>query len=165
MLRKVCCSRYSGGILPYLLGKQNFSSAAGPTGSQPPKKEVLNHADVPIIDYEDPDYLPLPEYPMRPDEPLEVRKQRLVYQSRKRGMLENDLLLSTFVAKYLKDMDAKLTLQYDQLINGVSNDWDIYYWATQVKPTPPEHDNEIMRMLKKHVANEQCDKRLRQPDL
>ncbi|XP_033252436.1 succinate dehydrogenase assembly factor 2-A, mitochondrial-like isoform X2 [Drosophila miranda] len=29
-----------------------------------------------IVDYEDPDYLPLPEYPVRPNEPLETRKQR-----------------------------------------------------------------------------------------
>lgn len=29
-----------------------------------------------IVDYEDPDYLPLPEYPVRPNEPLDTRKQR-----------------------------------------------------------------------------------------
>ncbi|XP_067627208.1 succinate dehydrogenase assembly factor 2-A, mitochondrial-like [Eurosta solidaginis] len=139
------------------------SKASGGDGKD--KTEVLNHADVPIIDYDDPDYLPLPEYPLRPDEPLEVRKQRLIYQSRKRGMLENDLILSTFVARHLKDMDATLTAQYDQLINGVTNDWDIYYWATNVKPTPPEHDNDVMRMLKEHVVNTEKEQRLRQPNL
>lgn len=80
-------------------------------------------------------------------------------------MLENDLLLSTFIAKHLKGMDAKLTDQYDKLINGVTNDWEIYYWATETKPTPPEYDNEIMKMLKEHVANAQREKRLRQPNL
>lgn len=80
-------------------------------------------------------------------------------------MLENDLLLSTFIAKYLKGMDAKLTDQYDKLINGVTNDWEIYYWATETKPTPAEYDNEIMKMLKEHVANAQREKRLRQPNL
>ncbi|XP_069965170.1 succinate dehydrogenase assembly factor 2-A, mitochondrial [Bactrocera oleae] len=147
-----------------MLRMQTFSSKAT-TGGDKDKIKVLNNADVPIIDYEDPDYLPLPEYPLRPDEPLEVRKQRLIYQSRKRGMLENDLILSTFVARYLKDMDAKLTAQYDQLINGVTNDWDIYYWATNVKPTPPEHDNDVMRLLKEHVANSKREQRLCQPDL
>ncbi|XP_054739023.1 succinate dehydrogenase assembly factor 2-A, mitochondrial [Anastrepha obliqua] len=147
-----------------LLQTKTFSSkATGGTGKD--KVEVLNHADVPIIDYDDPDYLPLPEYPLRPNEPLEVRKQRLIYQSRKRGMLENDLILSTFVARYLKDMDATLTAQYDQLINGVTNDWDIYYWATNVKPTPPEHDNDVMRMLKEHVSNSQRENRTCQPNL
>lgn len=80
-------------------------------------------------------------------------------------MLENDLLLSTFIAKHLKNMSAELTDQYDKLINGVTNDWEIYYWATETKPTPTEYDNEIMRMLKEHVANAQREKRLRQPNL
>jgi succinate dehydrogenase assembly factor 2 len=55
---------------------------------------------------------------------------RLVYQSRKRGMLENGLLLSTFAARYLQDMDEKTLSDYDRLINLPTNDWDIYYWAT-----------------------------------
>ncbi|XP_064551941.1 succinate dehydrogenase assembly factor 2, mitochondrial [Drosophila montana] len=117
-----------------------------------------------IVDFEDPD-LPLPEYPKRPDEPLAKRKQRLLYQSRKRGMLENDLLLSTFAHKYLKDFDAKQTAIYDELINGVSNDWDIYYWATGVKPTPEQYETEIMKLLKQHVKNAEKITRLRQPEL
>ncbi|XP_062130755.1 succinate dehydrogenase assembly factor 2, mitochondrial [Drosophila sulfurigaster albostrigata] len=118
-----------------------------------------------VIDYEDPSHLPLPQYPARPDEPLQARKQRLLYQSRKRGMLENDLLLSTFVAKYLKDFNAEQTALYDDLINGVSNDWDIFYWATETKPTPPEYDTEIMKLLKEHVKNAERVQRIRQPDL
>ncbi|KAH8319745.1 hypothetical protein KR074_004910, partial [Drosophila pseudoananassae] len=118
-----------------------------------------------IVDYDDPPHIPVPEYPSRPDEPLETRKQRLLYQSRKRGMLENDLLLSTFVAKHLKDFSADQTAQYDDLINGVSNDWDIFYWATETKPTPPEYDTEIMRLLKEHVKNAEKVQRIRQPDL
>ncbi|EDV37863.1 uncharacterized protein Dana_GF11203 [Drosophila ananassae] len=128
----------------------------------PPLASTIN--DV-IVDYDDPDYLPLPEYPVRPNEPLDIRKQRLLYQSRKRGMLENDLLLSTFAAKYLDNFNAEQTAQYDQLINGVSNDWDIYYWATDVKPTPKEYDTEIMRLLKDHVKNAERISRIRQPDL
>ncbi|XP_022222668.2 succinate dehydrogenase assembly factor 2-A, mitochondrial [Drosophila obscura] len=135
---------------------------ASTTSQEPPFLAPIS--DV-IVDYEDPDYLPLPEYPARPNEPLETRKQRLIYQSRKRGMLENDLLLSTFAAKYLKGFSAEQTAIYDQLINGVSNDWDIYYWATDVKPTPDEYNTEIMQLLKEHVKNAERVTRLRQPDL
>lgn len=39
------------------------------------------------------DEYPLPEYQERQKEALEVKKARLLYQSRKRGMLENGLLL------------------------------------------------------------------------
>ncbi|EDW10164.1 succinate dehydrogenase assembly factor 2-B, mitochondrial [Drosophila mojavensis] len=126
--------------------------------------ESTSTKDDVIVDFEDPD-LPLPEYPKRPDEPLETRKQRLMYQSRKRGMLENDLLLSTFAHKYLKDFNAEQTALYDDLINGVSNDWDIYYWATGVKQTPKEYDTEIMKLLKLHVDNAERVTRFRQPEL
>ncbi|KAL5288693.1 SDHAF2 family protein [Megaselia abdita] len=127
--------------------------------------KVINNANVPIMDFEDPDYLPLPQYQAKINEPLEKRKSRLLYQSRKRGMLENDLLLSTFAAKYLKEMSLQQTEQYDRLINGVTNDWDIYYWATNVRETPEEYDNEIMDMLKRHTMNEKKESRVRQPNL
>lgn len=90
---------------------------------------------------------------------------RLFYQSRKRGMLENDLLLSTFAAKYLKKMTAEQIAMYDTLINKPSNDWDIYNWALGSKPTPPEYENEIMDMFRKHVKNDLKEKRIRMPDL
>lgn len=80
-------------------------------------------------------------------------------------MLENGLLLSTFAAKYLEPMSAEQTALYDKLINVPTNDWDIFYWATNVKPTPPQYDNEIMEMLKKFVKNNDKESRIRQPDL
>lgn len=46
-----------------------------------------------------------------------------------------------------------------------SNDWEIYYWMTEKKPTPKEYDNQIMDMLKKHAKNEDMEERIRQPDL
>lgn len=90
---------------------------------------------------------------------------RLLYQSRKRGMLENGLLLSTFAARYLENMDMSQVKLYDDLINQPTNDWDIFYWATNVKPTPDEYNNEIMDLLKKHVGNDRREQRLRQPGL
>lgn len=80
-------------------------------------------------------------------------------------MLENDLLLSTFVAKFLPTMTPAQVQKYDHLINDVSNDWDIYYWATNIKPTPEEYDNEVMAMLKQHVKNEKKEARYQQPNL
>ncbi|KAI9577636.1 succinate dehydrogenase assembly factor 2-B, mitochondrial [Glossina fuscipes] len=166
MLRHLIDTAVRGGLPPVAVRLQSSKTPGQGDGnklSHPVK--LANNADIPIVDYNDPDYLPLPEYPKKSNEPLDIKKQRLLYQSRKRGMLENDLLLSTFAAKYLKDLSKELTEQYDSLINGVTNDWDIYYWATNVKPTPPEHDNEIMRMLKEHVLNAGRESRIRQPNL
>merc|ERR1712071_591373 len=85
--------------------------------------------------------------------------------SRGRGMLENGLLLSTFASRYLNGMSEAQTTMYDRLINLPSNDWDIFYWATCVKDTPVEFDNEIMNMLKEHVQNKDRESRFKQPDL
>lgn len=58
-----------------------------------------------------------------------TKRARLLYQSRKRGTLESDLLLSTFAATHLPTMSAQQLHEYDLLMD--ENDWDIYYWATQ----------------------------------
>ncbi|KAI0144198.1 DUF339-domain-containing protein [Hypoxylon sp. NC0597] len=60
-------------------------------------------------------------------------RARLVYQSRKRGTLEADLLLSTFADRYLPRMTREQMAQYDRFLD--ENDWDIYYWATQEPPS------------------------------
>ncbi|MCJ1471459.1 succinate dehydrogenase assembly factor 2 [Lambiella insularis] len=64
-------------------------------------------------------------------------RARLLYQSRKRGTLESDLLLSTFADENLAKMTMKQLQQYDLFLD--ENDWDIYYWATQ-EPTPTSHE-------------------------
>ncbi|KAL9631665.1 MAG: hypothetical protein Q9164_005764 [Protoblastenia rupestris] len=56
-------------------------------------------------------------------------RARLLYQSRKRGTLESDLLLSTFADANLGRMTPQQLRQYDLFLD--ENDWDIYYWTTQ----------------------------------
>jgi succinate dehydrogenase assembly factor 2 len=99
------------------------------------------------------------------NESIEVKRRRLLYQSRKRGMLENDLLLSNFASTYLSTMNANDLDLYDKLINTPSNDWDLYYMAIEKIETPGEYQHHIMDLLKKYVRNEQKQKRIRQPDL
>ncbi|KAF2196731.1 DUF339-domain-containing protein, partial [Delitschia confertaspora ATCC 74209] len=69
----------------------------------------------------------------RTGEDMHTMKARLLYQSRKRGTLESELLLSTFAAANLPTMTSAQLQQYDLFLD--ENDWDIYYWATQ-EPTP-----------------------------
>jgi len=107
----------------------------------------------------------IPPYQAREGEPLSVLKARLLYQSRKRGMLENGLLLSTFAAKFLDSMNETELKDYDRIINLPSNDWDIYYWATGVKPIPIDFDTPIMHKFIEHVRNDSKESRFRQPDL
>nr|XP_033783985.1 succinate dehydrogenase assembly factor 2, mitochondrial [Geotrypetes seraphini] len=109
--------------------------------------------------------IPLPPWEERQNESLEEKKARLVYESRKRGMLENCILLSLFAKEYLNTMSVKQLSLYDRLINEPSNDWDIYNWATGTLPAPEIFDNEVLDMLKDFVKNKNMEKRLRQPDL
>ncbi|CAO3679604.1 unnamed protein product [Umbelopsis ramanniana] len=89
----------------------------------------------------------------RPNESLETKRSRLVYQSRKRGILETDLLLSTFAKKFLPSFDMDQLLQYDALLDEA--DWDIFYYAT-FKKDVPEHlqSNQALKMLQEHAKNE-----------
>lgn len=68
----------------------------------------------------------------RKGEDTATRRARLLYQSRKRGILESDLLLSTFADVYLPEMTTQQLEEYDRFLD--ENDWDIYYWATQDPP-------------------------------
>lgn len=104
-------------------------------------------------------------YMIRENEKLPEKRARLLYQSRKRGMLENGLILSTFAGKYLHSFNEDQLNMYDKLINLPSNDWDLYYWATGIRDTPNEFQNEIMELLKRHVKNELKETRYKQPDL
>ncbi|MBN3303661.1 SDHF2 factor, partial [Amia calva] len=114
---------------------------------------------------QDPLDIPLPPWEARPNEPICTKRRRLLYESRKRGMLENCILLSLFAKKYLDSMTEPQLLQYDRLINEPSNDWDIYYWATGAQPSPPQYQGDVMQLLQEFTQNRDMEARLRQPDL
>nr|XP_020464146.1 succinate dehydrogenase assembly factor 2, mitochondrial [Monopterus albus] len=109
--------------------------------------------------------IPLPPWEEKPDEPINIKRRRLLYESRKRGMLENCIILSLFAKRYLNTMTEDQLQQYDRLINEPSNDWDIYYWATEAQPTPDVYQGEVMDMLKEFTKNRNHEQRLDAPSL
>ncbi|KAJ8272200.1 hypothetical protein COCON_G00110590 [Conger conger] len=109
--------------------------------------------------------IPLPPWQDKPGEALDIKRRRLLYESRKRGMLENCILLSLFAKQYLNTMTETQLYQYDKLINEPSNDWDIYYWATGAQPTPPDYQGEVMDLLQEFTKNRDQEQRLSAPDL
>ncbi|CAI4050906.1 hypothetical protein SKDZ_15G0860 [Saccharomyces kudriavzevii ZP591] len=102
----------------------------------------------------------------RNNESLDKKRARLIYQSRKRGILETDLLLSGFAAKYLKKMNEEELEEYDSLLNEL--DWDIYYWATKnykTSPLPKKWANsKLLNQLQKFSENKEKEI-LSMPDL
>lgn len=99
------------------------------------------------------------------EETVDQKRSRLCYQSRKRGMLENGLLLGCFAKKYLAGFDAKQLDEYDYLINKVSNEWDLYYWAVGKDRVPDEFNNSVFKLLKDFSTNELKESRIYQPPL
>lgn len=93
----------------------------------------------------------------REGESVEEMRKRLVYQSRKRGILETDLLLSRFAKKYLDTFDRELLSEYDKLLDEL--DWDIYYWATKkydITPLPDRWaDSKILKLLQEESLNKE----------
>jgi succinate dehydrogenase assembly factor 2 len=93
----------------------------------------------------------------REGESLEEMRKRLVYQSRKRGILETDLLLSRFAKKYLDTFDREMLTQYDKLLDEL--DWDIYYWATEnfeITPLPDKWKNsKVLALLQEESKNKE----------
>uniref|UniRef100_A0A8U7M8Q9 Succinate dehydrogenase assembly factor 2, mitochondrial n=1 Tax=Corvus moneduloides TaxID=1196302 RepID=A0A8U7M8Q9_CORMO len=132
---------------------------------RPPVPQRGYRGDSPTDSGKDVLEIPLPPWQERPDEPLDTKRARLLYESRKRGMLENCILLSLFAKENLARMSEEQLNRYDRLINEPSNDWDIYYWATEAKPTPAEFDTDVMVMLREFAKNRNREQRLRQPDL
>lgn len=102
----------------------------------------------------------------RTGETIEVKRARLTYQCRKRGILESDLLLSRFSKKHLQSFTMEQLDEFDSLLD--EPDWDIYYWATKnydVTPLPEKWKNsEILKMLQEDAQNKDREI-LRMPEL
>lgn len=88
------------------------------------------------------------------DSTIDLMRSRLIYQSRKRGILENCIIFSTFADKYLKTFDYAQLEKYDALINSKFDEWELYAWSIGSKPTPKEFDNDIMNLLKSHIKRQ-----------
>ncbi|CAL8089428.1 unnamed protein product [Calicophoron daubneyi] len=95
----------------------------------------------------------------------DVKRARLIYESRKRGNLENGILLSTFADEHLDRFNSEQLSDYDALINLPDNEWDIYYWATGAQPVPEMFRTEVFEMLREFVKNRGMKARNHQPPL
>ncbi|KAJ2687218.1 Succinate dehydrogenase assembly factor 2 mitochondrial [Coemansia spiralis] len=99
----------------------------------------------------------------RGGEDLSTMRRRLLYQMRKRGILETDLLLSTFASEHLAELERGELVDLDSLLSNI--DWDIFYWATNKTPAPASVQSmSVFQKLRDH-ANKQGSGIVRMPDL
>ena len=76
----------------------------------------------------------------------ETRIKRLKFRAWHRGFREADLILGPFADKYAQSLTPALIEAFEALME--QPDQDLYEWIVERTPTPPEHDGEIMRMIK-----------------
>lgn len=102
----------------------------------------------------------------REGETIQIKRARLIYQSRKRGILESDLLLSRFAKKHLHTLSMEELDEFDQLLD--ESDWDIFYWATEnydVTPLPERWaKSNILKLLQEMSKNKEREI-IRMPEL
>jgi len=75
----------------------------------------LPHTPQHLSNTQTPSDIPPPTPIPRSGESIGTMRARLVYQSRKRGTLESDLLLSTFARDHLGSMDEAELKEYDKV--------------------------------------------------
>ncbi|KAJ1811560.1 Succinate dehydrogenase assembly factor 2 mitochondrial, partial [Coemansia sp. RSA 2598] len=87
---------------------------------------------------------------IRTGEDIHTMQRRLQYQMRKRGILETDLLLSTFASDHLTSLSHEELVDLDALLSNI--DWDIFYWATNKTPAPEEVQRmSVFQKLQQHA--------------
>ncbi|MDP3658710.1 MAG: succinate dehydrogenase assembly factor 2 [Phenylobacterium sp.] len=76
----------------------------------------------------------------------ETRLKRLKYRAWHRGFREADLILGPFADTHGPNLPPDQLAAFEALLDEA--DPDIYAWIVETADTPPQHDNEIMRLLK-----------------
>ena len=76
----------------------------------------------------------------------DVRHRRLLFRSWRRGTQESDLVLGLFAEGCLKTMDSDQLGRFEALLD--CTDPDLFDWIFGISDPPPEHDHDVMRLLR-----------------
>lgn len=76
----------------------------------------------------------------------EARLKKLRFRAWRRGFREADLILGPFADRHVQDFTPAELDAFEQLLEVP--DQDLYAWIIETVPTPPEHDDKIMKMIK-----------------
>jgi antitoxin CptB len=96
------------------------------------------------------DAMPLDRYigvtmPASPDNPLDIRRKRLLFRAWHRGTREADLILGSFAEAHLRDFDGPGLARFEALLEV--SDAELFDWINRRSAPPPEHDHEVTRLL------------------
>lgn len=94
--------------------------------------------------------------PIDPNESVENKRRRLIYQSRYRGMVEMDLIFGHFARCKLATLDAAMLDEYDTLLKQL--DSDLFRWLVMDTDAPEELKRlKCFEELRKFIAEERAE--------
>jgi antitoxin CptB len=76
---------------------------------------------------------------------LDIRRKRLLFRSWHRGTREADLLLGAFAQTHIGGLSEAQLQCYEALLE--QGDADLFDWVSGRASPPPEHDNDVLRLL------------------
>ena len=79
---------------------------------------------------------------------LEILKKRLIYRASYRGTKEMDILLSTFVNKYIHEFDEILLIELEKFLN-LEDEIILNYYNYNILDKNIE-ENRILKIFKKY---------------
>lgn len=84
------------------------------------------------------------------DNHSELRRRRLLFRCWHRGTQESDLILGPFAQTFLEGFDSGQLDRLEALLD--CTDPDLFDWILVGFTPPPEHDHDVMRMLRDFCA-------------
>jgi antitoxin CptB len=76
----------------------------------------------------------------------EARLKRIVFRAWRRGFREADLILGPFADKHVWSLTEAQVTALEALLEAP--DLDLYDWILRRTPVPPEHDGEMLEMIR-----------------
>ncbi|KAK5581761.1 hypothetical protein RB653_003339 [Dictyostelium firmibasis] len=83
---------------------------------------------------------------------IEKLRKKLLYQSKERGMLENDLLLGSFAKLNIQKLTESQLRDYNLLLQ--QPDPDIFNWILKKTEVPEEYETEVLKLVQHHCKND-----------
>lgn len=78
---------------------------------------------------------------------MDIARKRLLFRAHHMGTNENDIFFGGFAEAHLAEFSPDQLARFETLLEA--NDTDLFLWVTGAKPVPPEHDHDVMAMLKR----------------
>jgi len=87
------------------------------------------------------------------DHHLDIRCRRLLFRCWHRGTQESDLVLGRFAETHLADLDNVQLARFEALLD--CTDADLFDWIIEGRAPPPQHDHDLMRLMRDFCARRQ----------